>query len=267
MPEAPCNSYITHDELVACCENVADGAVEADTLLARQIASSIMFYVTGQQYPGQCSIYVRPQYGCTPCSDGKFFNAELHSGRWVNLPCGSGCACNTQRCFIDLSQYPAVSIEEVWIDGVLADASEYYMADNRIYWTDPDTCWPTCNRPDRPAFPELVSGSPPATDFEGTYGFKLLQGHAAPQLLKQATIELACHYQDMCSGGCNACQFAIGLVNPNTTVDYAFNEILPWVFIGIPTVDTVIRALNPYGFRKVQGRIWSPEASKSTLEF
>lgn len=267
MPEAPCSPYITHAELLDCCPTIDPGAVEADTLLSRQVASSLMYYITGQQYPGLCEIYIRPQYGCSPCPSGKFFEAELHNGRWVNLRCGSGCPCDTQDCFIDLSQYSNVTVDEVWIDGVQADPADYYMADNKLYWTDPDWCFPTCNRLDRPAFPALVDGSPPATDFKSTYGFKITQGFAPPALLKQATKELACHYQDLCENDCNACKFAIGLSNPDMTLDYAANEILPWVFIGIPTVDTVTRALNPYGFPKARARIWSPEANRTTREF
>ncbi len=264
--EAPCSPYIDHDYLVNCCSDVAPGAVEADTLHARTVASSYMYYLTGQQFPGQCEIFVRPQYDCQPCEDGKFFNAELHGGRWVNLRCGSGCPCETQDCFVDLRQYDAPTVTEVWIDGVLQDTGDYYQANNRLHWTGTG-CFPICNRLDRPAFPELVAGSPPAADFEGTWGFKLLQGNAAPELVKQATAELACHYQVLCSGDCNTCKFAIGLSNPDSTVDYALNEVVPWVFTGIPSVDTAVRALNPYGFNRVRARIWSPEADKSTREF
>lgn len=269
MPTAPCEPYISHDQLAACCDDVDPLSDASTTIVSRQVASSILFYATGQQYAGTCEAWLRPQWRCSPCRPfqpdlSRPWEPALIDGHWVNLRCGTPCACDSERCGVNLSQVNVAEIIDVYIDGMVIDADKYYFHAGKLWLTE--GCWPDCNAVDRPAFPELVDPATPASEFVGTFGVRVLQGVAVPELLQQATKELACHYQNLCGEDCDTCKIALGFASPDVTVDYAFNDILPWVYIGIPTVDAVIRILNPYGFNKVRGSIWSPEANEATWD-
>lgn len=268
MPAAPCNPYITHAELLECC-NLGNSSPEDedDTLVSREIASSYLFYATGQQFSGICDVFVRPQFACTPCANGALWEPRLIEGRWLNIRCGNECICSDMRCGISLTNWDVQSVVDVYIDGFPIDHGEWFFNGGKVYLRE--GCWPECNRWDKPAFPGYdseISTVGEEGEFAGTFGIHIMSGVDVPPLVKQATKELACHYQTLCASGCNACDVAIGLSDKGT-IDYALNEVIPWVYTGIFSVDAAARMFNPLGSAKVQARFWSPEADRAIVEY
>lgn len=245
----PCNPYVTHEELLACCSNVAEGATEEDTLISRQLASEFMFYRTAMQYPGTCTETIRPCYACSPCSDdGPPYEATIIDGRMYNIRC-TGNACNCEdKCEIRLPDSPVASVDEVKIDGVVLDPAAYGLYNDVLARVD-GGCWPYCN--------ELYL----ATTEEGTWSVTYTFGYEAPQLIKTAAAVLACHWQDMCSDSdsCNACRIpknattmnragtTYQLLTPAAMQTFTGNALL----VGITEVDYAIQTFNPKGFRRM----------------
>lgn len=260
--EAPSTPYITHDELAACCEAVnleSAGDDPNDTLFARQVASSMMFYATAQQFPAPTTTYVRPCWSCAPCGSD-IPRAVLDGGVWYNRRCnGKSCGCS-ERSELHLYNWDVSEVLAVYVNGEEVDPANYYvLGGNRIVLVG-GARFPECQVWDRPAFPELQSGSPPLSAYADTWGIKFTQGVNVPGILKQAVIELACHFQNLCPEGCNTCEAAVGFSTNSGNIDLAFQGVLPFVFTGIPAADWAVKVLNPYGFNRTQARIWSPEA-------
>jgi len=269
MPTAPCTPYITHAELLECCNLGSDASPEDEdsSFISREVASSYLFYATGQQFPGICDVFVRPQFECTPCQNGALWEPRLIEGRWLNLRCGQECICSDTRCGISLRNWDVQSVVDVYIDGFPVDHGQWFFNNGKVYLRE--GCWPDCNRWDKPAFPGYdseISTVGEESEFEGTFGIHIMAGVDTPALVKQATKELACHYQNMCESGCNHCDVAIGLSDKGT-IDYALNEVIPWIYTGIFSVDAAARMYNPHGSVKVQARFWSPEADRAIVEY
>lgn len=261
---APCEPYITHDELAGCCETVqteSSGDDPADTLLARQAASSFLFYATGQQFPGICEVFLRPCWECSPCtSSGPPWQPTMIDGHWFNQRCNkTSCACS-QRASVSFGDYDVREVVDVFVDGVALAATEYNVVGHHTLVRKTGE-WPTCQEWGNPAFPELAVGP-----YDNTWGVQLRVGQEAPAILKAAAMDLACHFQDMCGEDCNTCNGALSFAVSDGNMDLSFQDILPWVFTGIPRVDFAVRVLNPYGFNRTKARIWSPEANRAVNE-
>lgn len=262
--EAPVEPYITHDELANCCEAVdteSAGDDPVDTLWSRTVASSFLFYALGQQYPGQSTVYIRPAWECSPCYDRPL--ATLIDGKMYNLRCDrTYCGCSA-RSRITLTGRDIASIDDVIFAGTSLAASDYYVLGRNTIVLRAGLQFPLCQEWGNPAFPTLT----PAADYTDTWGIEATVGVTVPSIVKQAAVDLACHYQNVCQTPCNTCKFAVGFSTNDGNIDLAFQGVLPHVFTGIFSVDSAIKALNPYGFGRVKARIWSPEAAREVVEY
>lgn len=128
-------------------------AVMDDALL---IASTILYNLTLQQWPGWCSDIVRPtsRYASPDTMNASRFNVPWSCscrGRDQYQP---GCTALSQ---ITLGEGPITSIVEVKIDGEVVPPERYRVDDYRwlVYQPDPDDAsgrrgWPCCQRMDLP---------------------------------------------------------------------------------------------------------------------
>lgn len=249
----PCSPYITHDELAACCEGVepeSGGGDPADTLLSRTLASEFLYYRTAMQYPGECTETIRPCYTCSPCTseEGPPWQPIIDNGRIYNIRCtGDPCGC-TDASFIEFADSPITSVDEVKIDGVVMPAADYRLYNDTLYRAD-GGIWPYCN--------ELFLDDDQPNTWSVTYTF----GHAPPEILKQAAIAMACHWQDMCGDGdsCNACRIprnAVSMSRGNTSYQLLTPASMQAMtgnimLVGIIEVDYAIQTLNPGGYRRM----------------
>lgn len=111
---------------------------------AKKAASEFLWMKTGMQF-GCCTVVVRPCRNkcqdecCIPgIGDSNYgygtypwYPVHLSNGDWTNISCGckDQCSC-TNLCEIDLP-YPVCSVDEVKIDGLVLDDSEYIVHDFR----------------------------------------------------------------------------------------------------------------------------------------
>lgn len=251
---APCTPYVSHERLASCCDIGLDD--EDDTLVSRQIASSFLFYMLGQQFPGLCEQYIRPVWSCSPCGGGNAGYGLRHNGRT--------CGCS-DRPTVSLSRWNVSSVDEVWLNGEVLDPAYYNVIDhNKAIVFREDSGLPlNCQEWSNPAFPDLDEDGP----YLNTWGIKLTTGIEAPEPVIQAAAELACHYRQMCSGECVACDTGVGFLGGEKPFAYGFNAVLPHVYTGINTVDWVIRTFNKNGSYKVKASVWSPEADDVVTEY
>lgn len=171
----PCSLWTT-EQAVLDCGGLPD---DADIGYAVQVASAILWELSGRIYSGECTATVRPQSRYVTC--GRF-------GWWRRDAWPAGCRSLDR---ITLAGYPVRSIEEVRIDGVVLDPSEYVLLGRRhLVRRDAYTSWwPSCQYVERPL-----------TD-EGTFGITYTYGADPPLSGIYAATALAREVVKSCAGG------------------------------------------------------------------
>lgn len=166
-----CEPWATIADLGSPCDDYGmDAALLEDSL---QIASDILFGLSGRRYPGVCSDVVRPTGACAPRATTP--RDTLGRGN----PCGS-----TTRG-IRLGGSPLVAITEVLLDGAILDPTEYTIADHDTLVRLRDASetlgvWPCCQDVTLP------------TTEEGTFQVSYTFGQAPPLGGVRAAASLAC---------------------------------------------------------------------------
>lgn len=253
-PTYPCLPYANQTHLCSPYDDYAlDSALMNDFL---EMASSILFYATAQQYNGECVETIRP---CTSRTLGMYWpfpNPINISGRWYDGPGGSfysACGCSRpNRCScgslaaIELPRSPIVDVTQVKIDGVILAASKYRVdAYSQLVRTDGNS-WPTTQ--------DL---SKAATE-DDTFEVRYLWGRDAPSILVHATATLAGELYMSCnpeafSGQCRLPRNIASIARQGVTVDFRTMEGMfsprkgrP-IYFGIPEIDMALAVLNPFG--------------------
>lgn len=229
---------------------------------ATDYAAMIMWAATGRRY-GVCETTVRPcRRDCEDCADGWFWAdggwlPYIANGVWRNCWCGTGAGCQSCRasCQVWLPG-PVFAITNVTIDGTTVDSSTYDLqAQDGAWWlvrlrpSDSSTnCWPEHQNFDR------ALGS---TD---TWSVTYEKGVPVPSAVMGAAGILALEWARGCTGA--ACRLPgriQNLTRQGITVTMAsVDELLRLGLTGLPEVDQVITAVNPYGL-KSRPRISSVE--------
>lgn len=277
---APCVAWVSVDEVAACCS--AD--VGSDTALfeaAAIAASEALFELSGRQWTGACVIEdARPFASGCGCWD--WITSPMSSGApqipWGSFGWGSyagiwgwgwdGCSgvmgCGSLSRAI-LTGYPVVSIEEVKIDGVVIDPSEYRLDEWRFLtrMADPTTreprFWPACQRLD-------LDGDQP-----GTWTVSYTSGTAPPSLGVQAAAQLACQVYLACTGSAD-CVLPSGVTKidrQGITIERA--PFLAWGKIngqwasGLSLVDLFLSSFNPQGLRR-RTAVWNPDGPAFSVQ-
>lgn len=249
--DAPCTDWATLEGLAECCtacdfDTIDDAVKEA----AITEASRVMYILLGRTLTGPCPVTVRPSW------TGDQYNWRTSEG-WV-LRCNS----------IPL-QWPVVSIEEVIIDGVVLDTSEYTIMDEKylLRLADVDTRsnpgWPSCNRLDLP------------TTERGTWSISYTFGHDIPSEVTDAVEELACEILKECSvsGSSafppNTVSVSRGGVNVNlerVSASRLGNNAGSSSEVLFPAVVKALNLYNPTG-QRVPTLAWAPELGHGLHSF
>jgi len=131
-----CDPWATMADVCSPCDDY-----EFDTVVledALQVASDVLFNLTGRQWPGECTTEVRPCGYRRPDSCG----------------CLSSTTCGCRRLSELALPGPVVSVEEVKIDGAVVPTARYRVDDHRwlVYLPESDSAerqgWPCCQRLD-----------------------------------------------------------------------------------------------------------------------
>lgn len=181
-------------DLCSPCDDYALDPAKAEQCL--QIASDVLYNLTGRQWPGECTETVRPcaQYGTGGSAwapalvggnmvPGGRVQATWGSWGWCGCNRSRQCGCSTLS-EVRLPGYPVTGITEVWLDGLLVDAGSYRLDDRRyLVWvgdSNDRAGWPCCQRMERD------------TDEDGTFAVAYTFGTGPPPGGVAACATLAC---------------------------------------------------------------------------
>ncbi len=224
----PCSPWATTADVCTPCEDVNDG-VMADAL---EMASELLYVLSGRQFSGVCSDTIRPDRLCR-CSD-------------------QACRCNTVEELI-LPGLPVVSITSVKVDGVTLASSRYRIDNHRalVRLADADGTnpgWPCCQRMD------LASTEDETWEVAYTYG------QAPPALGVRAAAKMACEIALACTGnsGCTLSSRVQSITRQGVTVAIDSLDSIREDLTGLPEVDMFLNAYNPGKLRR-QATIFSPD--------
>lgn len=219
----PCETWISADDVQDCCSATLTSSTAS---WAAQIASDLLFELSGHRYTGVCQATVRPCASYLSCWEG-----------WEHGFRASGCSC--QRLpYVRLAGYPVTEILEVLIDDAVVDPYSYRLDRSReLVRLDGET-WPSCQRLD------LDSG-------EGTFFVTYSHGVAPPLGATAAASQLACELAQQCPGangnGSGDCALPAGTVRvarQGITIDT--QQLGLWLLgslrTGMPLVDTFLSA-------------------------
>ncbi|QOR55439.1 MAG: hypothetical protein SHS37scaffold145_90 [Phage 71_18] len=248
MPEprsSTCQPWATVADVCAPCDDYAGDAVLLDDCL--QIASDLLFQLSGRQFPGVCEVTVRPW---APCA----CNSWLPYGRNINslqdflawrIRLGGACSCTPYS--LDLGDYPIVGVSEVKVDGVVIDPGDGvatgYRIDNYrslVRLPDPVTgyrgVWPCCPVID---LPDTAQGT-----FSVTYSY----GQSPPPGGVRAAATLGCQLALACISS-NDCRLP-QRVQSITRQGVSMVMLDPFDFLedgktGLFDVDLWLRSVNP----------------------
>lgn len=249
-----CQTWITEADLAACNCPPADPNI-SETMM--EVASEIMFALTGQQWPGLCSetVYPCPQdRGYYLLDPGPVWTPLGESWPAVSTECldTNGCGCGGVPV-VRFDRIRITEVTEVMIGTeVLADTAYRLDIDRRGY---------ALTRIDGAKWPctQDVSDTLPN---ENSWSVSYTYGAEPPAHVVNATAVLAAEFIKGCIGDSD-CRIPNRATTVTTEgVTYALLD--PQQFLdegrtGLWEVDLVIRAVNPGGINR-RARIVSPES-------
>jgi hypothetical protein len=258
----PCSWAIEFNECCECWDALDPGAQAR----ALNYATTVLWAATGKQF-GQCPQTVRPcgRY-CNGNAMGMIWNNGLYSpwipyilnGVWRNCWCGCGdgpgcCSCEpSQQVYLPGPVTGDSTTIVVIQDGVLVPSSSYRVDDAKWLVRTDGLAWPECQNFNVDAGLGIFN--------DNTLQVTYLRGEAPPQALLDAAATLACEFAKACRG--LACRLPGRLSTvARQGVQLTFQNIdflIDNMFTGIPEVDQIIKAYNPYGLARPM-RIWSPD--------
>lgn len=238
------DDLVSEDDTGVLCplpDSVTDLAAEA----AIEIATAVLYERTGRRWHGVQEQSFRPS---AQDPDDNFLIPNWVES-WGTLPCSPSDT-------IDFPVFPVKSVVEVRVDGTVVPSSAYQLQDSRRLVRVDGSDWP-CSQ-------DL---SLPATQL-GTFEVKLVHGVEPPEAGKYCC---AVYAAELAKAFCN-----LDCALPQRTqyvtrqgVSALVMDPLNVIFrgmVGLPTVDSWIRSVNPHGRRKrslvVSGRTVAPEGSE-----
>ncbi len=238
----PCQPWVEAEEIAACCDVTPGSLNQAALDQAADVASGILYEISGRRYPGTCETTVRPE-GRTVCFGwGPRVTRALRPREKLSR--------------VKLAGH-ATAIVEVEIDGQTIDPDGYRLDEN-IYLTrmaDADgnpQHWPRTQRLDLPL------------GDTGTFGVTYQHGLQPPPAGVQAAVALACELYRACPaagdepGECNLPEGARRIVRQGVTVEIvrSLAAMLRQGATGIAAIDSFVAG---YGRRTRRSAVWSPD--------
>jgi hypothetical protein len=236
---------------IAARSDMADVAADAATLDAACLdASSLLYALSGRQFPGVCTATVRPvdyPYGCTHVTalrDG-LASGRLTLDSWTAATGGGFCGDGG----LDLGLYPIRSAISVKINGQVLDPSTYRV-DGERWLVRPDVLfWPTAQRLDLP------------DSADGTFSVTVQFGADPPAHGVSAAARLAAELaKDRTPGATSGLPRRVTNV---TRQGVSVTAIDPMTYmrdglVGIYEVDAFLTSVNPHR-QTAPPLVWSPD--------
>lgn len=178
-----CSPWVTNEEL-GCDIAGVDADLIADAI---DSASTILFALSGNQFPGECEDVVRPCARRTEHRRRWRPDVATWTGYWWHPAWAAcGCADGLDHCGScpGLTQVrlraPLVEVAEVWVDGAELDPTDYRVDDWRWLVRLDGGRFPCCQ--------DMTADRTGDNTFEITYTF----GTVPPVAGKRAAASLAC---------------------------------------------------------------------------
>jgi len=166
----PCSLWTTEEAVGACC----DVGEEADLPYAVQVASAMLWEMSGRRYSGACRAVVRPHQQFETCGPHGWYL------RWRR----GGCRSLDD---VKLAGYPVREVEEVKLDGVVLDPSAYMLVNSRYLLRTDGSWWPSCQYLER------------SDTEDGTFFITYTYGADPPLTGRHAATKLACEIAKACA--------------------------------------------------------------------
>jgi hypothetical protein len=257
-----CSPYADLNDLAACHCPESSPTVSQTAL---EVASEILYGLTGRQFAGLCEAVLRPCGSSGGLSSASWSTWSYpwypirQGGAWVNTgPCGchvaSDCACSSYPR-VDLGRADIQSVEVVTLEAEVLDAGAYRLDEHRYLTREDGGGWPCCQHLGRPL------GEP------GTWSIELTYGEPAPASLVQATATLATEYVKACVDDetCRLPAQTQTIARQGVTIQLSDpTQYLAAGLTGIAEVDLIVKALNPAGISR-QAVVRSPEVRSAGL--
>ncbi len=261
----PCESWITADDVLACCNATVDSSDQEAMLDELAVeASMLMFELSGRQFSGLCGpVKVRPcrqSCGCwgVPYSYGAgpwywSYNTYAAGYGWWSECSDDRCGCGSTN-YVRLAGYPVREIEEVKINGDVLDPGQYALVQ-----------WRKLLRTTDPGPPQIPGQWPACQDLgledtePGTFSITYTHGQDPPLLGIRAAAEFACELFNACEGA--ACRLPGGIVQV-VRQGVTFSMVSPLAeylragATGLTFVDSFIAA---YGGLRRRPAVFSPD--------
>lgn len=219
----PCEPWATTADLCSPCDDYAmDATLLEDSI---DVASEVLYMLSGRQFSGLCSETVRPTCDC-----GGRRNIKL--------------------------RFPIVEVTEVKVDGDVL-SSDYYRVDDQMYLRRlPDA---NGNNPGWPCGQDLDLETTEDDTFEVTYTYGVeppLSGVKAAAVLA-CEIALAC--QPETAGQCRLPSSVVSTSRQGvTTTRVPLITAIEGGQVGIKEVDWFLMSVNPQKARR-RSRVYSPD--------
>lgn len=242
-----------------CCDGWDELPVATQTA-ATNYASTILWAATGRMF-GLCEKTVRPCGRWCQQKDvagwtwnAGFWTPYISAGVWRNCWCGCGAGPGCCSCAPSCQVYipgPVASITQVIQHGVVVDPSAYRLDDNKWLVRTDGECWIECQNYDEDSG---LGGA------ENTLQVTYMQGLPIPDALLVAAGNLACEFAKACQNlDCRLPARLSTVARQGVQLTFQnVDDLVRYGLTGLPEVDQVIVALNPYGI-KSRMRVISPD--------
>lgn len=257
----PCQPWAGLDDLCDECSAYVQTAPD-DLLRFLDVASELLYEMTGRQFPGACTSTIRPcaqsvydslppSFIITPGYD--YINyPRLWSG-YCNCNRGRQCGC-IRISELNLGPQPILDINNVKVDGVVLSPSLYEVHDNHwlVRLPDPDDSrpgWPCCQYVDLP------------DTADNTFSITLTRGFQIPSPGVLAAASLACQLFLACNPGTGNCRLPSNVTSAvRQGFTYTTSDLLALFNsrrTGISEVDLFLSVYAPKG--EGWGGVLSPD--------
>lgn len=249
----PCEPWASTADICSPCDDYAFNAADLEDGL--DMASGILFELTGRQFPGVCTATVRP---CTARASGEYLGADGLFHATCGCASGYGCGCS-ELSAVTLGGYPVNSITEVKVDGAAVDPSLYRVDEWRwlVRLADADGTnpgWPCAQRLDL------------ADTEDDTFSVAFTYGREPPLTGVRAAAVLGCQIALACqpetAGQCQLSRRVQSVTRQGVTVVLDSLDAFRDGLTGIPEVDLFITSVNPARLRR-RARALSPDVGPS----
>ena len=211
-----------------------DSVSELAAFSAIEIASAVLYEVTGRRWSGLDSAVVRPSAEDT----SNKFQVPFWNETWGSFASVEGSCVPTDT--LNLGYFPVVSVTDVKINGITIATNLYQLQDRKFLVRVDGGVWPCTQN---------LSAAPTQPD---TFAVSVVHGIEPPEAGKHACAVYAAELaKSFCNLDCALPQRTQYMTRQGiSTIMLDPLNVIERGMIGLPTVDAWVRAVNPHQRRK-----------------